>query len=62
MEEGKRLVSLSVQEAAAYAKERLTKLSPERKRFENPHIYKVGMSQKLMETRNQLIQKYQEPK
>ena len=62
MEEGKRLVSLNVQEAAAYAKERLTKLSPERKRFENPHIYKVGMSQKLMETRNHLIQKYQEPK
>ncbi|HVM33473.1 MAG TPA: nicotinate phosphoribosyltransferase [bacterium] len=62
MEDGRRLVSLGVAEAAAYAKQRLAKLSPERKRFENPHIYKVGMSQKLMEMRAQLIQKYQEPK
>jgi nicotinate phosphoribosyltransferase len=62
MEGGKSLVTLSVSEAAAYAKQRLTKLSPERKRFENPHIYKVGMSQNLMEMRNRLIQRYQEPR
>jgi len=58
MEGGKALTHLGVQEAASYAKERLSKLSPERKRFENPHTYKVGMSQKLMDLRNQLIQRH----
>jgi len=56
MEGGKTLTKLSVGEAAAYSKERLTKLSPERKRFENPHTYKVGISQKLMEARDSLVQ------
>lgn len=56
MEEGKALPQPSVQAAAAYAKERLMNLSPEHKRFENPHLYKVGTSQKLMELRSQLIQ------
>ena len=55
MEEGKVLMRQTVKEAAAYAKERLAKLSPERKRFENPHTYKVGISQKLMNLRDQLI-------
>jgi len=59
MEGGKTVTKLSVGEAAAYAKERLAKLSPERKRFENPHVYKVGVSQKLMELRNQIVQQYQ---
>jgi nicotinate phosphoribosyltransferase len=61
MEGGKSLVKLTVRDAAQYAKERLAKLSPERKRFENPHIYKVGMSRALMDLRSQLIQRYQEP-
>jgi len=61
MEKGKSTAVPSVKEAAQYAKERLAKLSPERKRFENPHIYKVGMSRRLMELRSQLIQRYQEP-
>src|SRR6185369_10054128 len=58
MEDGKTLTRLTVQEAAAYAKERLAKLSPERKRFENPHTYKVGISQKLMEARDSLVQQH----
>ncbi len=58
METGKALVQFPAPEAAAYAKERLSKLSPERKRFENPHTYKVGISQKLMDLRSQIIQKY----
>lgn len=41
-------------ESAAYAKKRLLKLSPEHKRFDNPHIYKVGISGKLMTLRDNL--------
>ncbi|MCW9706524.1 nicotinate phosphoribosyltransferase [Fodinibius salsisoli] len=44
-------------ESAAYARKRLDKLNAEHKRFENPHIYKVGISQKLMDLRDQLIEK-----
>ncbi len=58
MEGGKTLTKLTVEEAAAYAKQRLSKLSPERKRFENPHTYKVGVSPKLLELRNQLVQEH----
>jgi len=58
MEEGKSLVKATLKDAAAFAKERLAKLSPERKRFENPHIYKVGTSQKLMDLRNELIHRH----
>ncbi|MGH7739534.1 MAG: nicotinate phosphoribosyltransferase [bacterium] len=60
MEDGKALTLFRVPEAAQYARERLSKLSPERRRFENPHIYKVGMSQRLMEMRHRLIQPYEE--
>ncbi len=58
MEGGKSLTSLTVKEAAAYAQERLSKLSPERKRFENPHTYKVGISQKLMDLRTRIIHEH----
>ena len=58
MESGKTLTKLTVEEAAAHAKQRLAKLSPERKRFENPHTYKVGISPKLAELRNQLVQEH----
>ncbi len=61
MENGMSLVHLTVKEAAAYAQERLAKLSPERKRFENPHTYKVGISPKLMELRDKLFRQYQRP-
>ncbi len=44
-----------VHEIASYAKNRLEKLQPEFKRLENPHIYKVGISTKLMEKRDVLL-------
>lgn len=37
-------------------KMRLEKLPQEHKRFENPHVYKVGISEKLMHLRNQLAE------
>lgn len=58
MEGGKTLTRLTVKEAADYAQERLAKLSPERKRFENPHTYKVGISQKLMDLRSRIINEH----
>jgi len=42
-------------ESALYCKERLSKLSPEHKRFDNPHIYKVGITPKLLNLRDQLL-------
>ncbi|WP_138429934.1 nicotinate phosphoribosyltransferase [Fodinibius saliphilus] len=45
-------------QSADYAKKRLVKLNPEHKRFENPHIYKVGISQKLMDLRDELTQNF----
>lgn len=45
----------TVGEIAEYVKERLGKLPEEHRRFENPHIYKVGISSKLMNLRNEII-------
>jgi nicotinate phosphoribosyltransferase len=42
-------------EIAAYARARLSQLPDEHKRFENPHIYKVGISKKLMDLRSAII-------
>jgi nicotinate phosphoribosyltransferase len=42
-------------EIAAYAQARLAQLPDEHKRFENPHIYKVGISRKLMDLRSAII-------
>ncbi|MEX0771456.1 MAG: nicotinate phosphoribosyltransferase [Balneolaceae bacterium] len=56
MENGKRLDEpLSVTEIARYSRERLSRLPEEFKRFENPHIYKVGLSEQLKNERNSLI-------
>src|SRR5690606_30076108 len=44
----------SVSEIVAYSKERLRKLPEEYKRFQNPHIYKIGLSPKLKEIRDKL--------
>ena len=44
-----------VQSIVKYKKEQFSKLHPEYKRFDNPHIYKIGISGKLMETRDQLL-------
>ena len=45
----------SVKEIAAYKNQQFGKLNPEFKRFDNPHIYKVGISTRLMETRDNLL-------
>jgi len=61
MEKGKRLqVKSDVQAIAAYVRERLALLPPEHKRFEYPHVYKVGLSQKLLALRNDLIHHYRQ--
>lgn len=44
-------------ELAAYARERLNQLPPEHKRFANPHVYKVGVSENLLHLRKNLIKK-----
>jgi nicotinate phosphoribosyltransferase len=46
----------SAQESAEYCKEQLLKLNPEYKRFDNPHVYKVGISRELKSLRDQLIE------
>lgn len=43
-------------DSAKYAKQRLEKLNAEHKRFDNPHIYKIGISKKLMDLRDELAQ------
>ncbi|MDN6280007.1 MAG: nicotinate phosphoribosyltransferase [Psychroflexus sp.] len=55
MENGKRLnPKPSLVQIKAYAAERLNALPEEYKRFANPHIYKVGISSQLLETREKL--------
>lgn len=59
MENGKRLFpEKSLEEIAAFSEQRLKELPSSYKRFENPHIYKVGMSKNLKEERAILIRKY----
>jgi len=45
----------SLAQTARYARERLERLPAEYKRFENPHIYKVGISSRLKTLRDRLI-------
>lgn len=47
----------SAAESAAYARQRFERLNPEHKRFDNPHIYKIGISKELMDLRDNLSQK-----
>ena len=42
-------------EIAEYSRKRLNKLPEEFKRFENPHVYKIGLSENLKETRDRLV-------
>ena len=59
MTNGKNLIpNVTVKESADYAKLRLSMLPEEHKRFENPHIYKVGISKNLAEMRNNLIYEF----
>ena len=50
----------SVMEISEYARHRLSLLPGEHKRFENPHIYKVGISENLYKLREQLIEEYKQ--
>lgn len=58
MESGRTLFSQSTTESAGYARERLARLAPEHKRFEYPHIYKVGVSPALMQLRTELVEDF----
>jgi len=53
-----KIKNFSVKESSEYARERLGLLPDEHKRFENPHIYKVGISEKLFKLRDKLMQKF----
>jgi nicotinate phosphoribosyltransferase len=56
---GKRLTKPpSLLEIAEYSKSRLMKLPSEYKRFNYPHLYKVGLSDKLRDERDKLIERY----
>lgn len=48
----------TVKESAQYCKQQLQKLNPEYKRFDNPHVFKVGVSTKIKALRNQIIQSH----
>ena len=45
----------SIADAASYCKESVSKLPGEFKRFENPHIFKVGITPNLLELRDKLL-------
>lgn len=47
-----------VSEIAQYTKQRLSMLPDEYKRFQNPHIYKIGLSEKLKAQRDRLISEH----
>lgn len=48
----------SLPQTARYCRERLALLPEEYKRFENPHIYKVGISSRLKTLRDGLIEQF----
>jgi nicotinamidase/pyrazinamidase len=55
MENGRIVHGLpSLSEISKFCQSRLALLPEEHKRFDNPHIYKVGISEKLRDERNQL--------
>ncbi len=59
MRNGKILnIEEDVHRISEFRKKRLKRVPEETKRFENPHIYKVGISKKLFDLRQTLIQKF----
>jgi len=59
MEKGQNLLKdQELKEIASYVQIRLQELPEEHKRFNNPHIYKVGISEALQHLRNDLRKKY----
>lgn len=57
MNEGSTLSDNALERSKQYAEERLAQVPEETKRFENPHIYKVGIGKELMNMRNNLKDK-----
>lgn len=58
MIDGKRNIQArTVSEIAKFSKNRINQLPPEYKRFDNPHIYKIGLSEKLLHEKNNWIEK-----
>jgi nicotinate phosphoribosyltransferase len=63
MADGKRVIPpRSLPEIAKYSLSRLANLPEEYKRFDNPHIYKIGISKKLENERDRLIQEFKKQK
>lgn len=63
MEKGKRLLeNQPIQDIADYTKMRVKRLDESITRLENPHIYKVGLSEKLLDLRDSLAFKKQQKK
>ncbi len=59
MKNGKKVMpARTVSEIAEYSKSRLEKLPEEYKRFQNPHIYKIGLSTELKKERDKLVLKH----
>lgn len=59
MNNGKMLVpKRTLAEIAAYSKERLSEVPIEYKRFDNPHVYKIGISEALLGERDTLVQEF----
>jgi nicotinate phosphoribosyltransferase len=59
MKNGDTVIDLpTATESSKYLNKRLTLLNPEHKRFDNPHIYKVGISEKLMNLRDSLAKSF----
>lgn len=59
MEHGKMLIDKrSLKEISEYSFSRLSELPIEFKRFNNPHIYKIGISKALQEERDSLIKTF----
>lgn len=51
-----RISDQSIADSASYCKECISKLPDEFKRFENPHIFKVGITPNLLELRDKLLE------
>ena len=61
MTDGKRTYpEKSLEEITAFSKKQVDALPEEYKRFDNPHIYKVGISTQLKQERDKLIEQHKE--
>ena len=59
MKDGRAARHWSIGDSATYAQKRLKTLAPEHQRFENPHVYKVGISRGLMQMRSEIVDSFQ---